>query len=243
MISKFNKGFRLLLCVIDIFSKYTWTVPLKDKKYVSIVDAFQEILDKSGRRPKKIWVNKGSQFYNNSFKKWLKDNDTEIYSIHNEGKSVVAERFTRILKTKVYKYMTSVSKNVYIDKLDHIVGEYNNTYHKTIKMKPVDVKDNTYIDFKKGINDKDPKFKVGDHVRISKYKDIFAKGYTANWSEKVFIASKIKNTIPWTYAINDLNGEEISGTFYEKELQKTNQQEFRIEKVIKRKCDKLYVKW
>ena len=139
--------------------------------------------------------------------------------------------------------MTSVSKNVYIDKLDNIVDEYNNTYHRTIKMKPVDAKDNTYIYFKKEVNDRDPKFKVGDHVRISKYKNIFAKGYTPNWSEEVFVISKVKNAVPWTYVINDLNGEEIIGTFYEKELQKTNQKEFGIEKVIKRKGDKLYVKW
>ena len=138
--------------------------------------------------------------------------------------------------------MTSVSKTAYIDKLDDIVGEYNNTCHKTIKMKPVNVKDNSYIDFKKDVNDRDPKFKVGDHVRISKYKNIFAKGYTSNWSEEIFV-SEIKNTVPWTYVINDLNDDEIIGTFYEKELQKTNQKEFRIEKVIKRKGDKLYVKW
>ena len=106
-----------------------------------------------------------------------------MYSIHNEGIFIVAERFIRTLKTKIYKYMTSISKNMYIDKLDDIVNEYNNTYHRTIKMKPVDVKDNTYIDFKKEVNDKDPKFKVGDYVRISEYKNIFAKGYTPNWSE------------------------------------------------------------
>ena len=128
-----------------------------------------------------MWVDKGNEFYNNSFKTWLKDIDTELYSIHNEGKSVAAERCIRILKTKIYKYMKSVSKNVYIDKLDDIVDEYNNTYHRTIKMKPVDVKDNTYIDStelhsEKKVNDKDPKFKVGDRVRISKYKNIFAKG-------------------------------------------------------------------
>ena len=139
--------------------------------------------------------------------------------------------------------MTSVSKNVYNDKLDDIVGEYNNTYHKTIKMKPVDVEDNTYINFNREVNDKDPKIKVGDHVRISKYKNILSKGYTPNWPEEVFVVSKTKNTVPWTYTINDLNGEEITGTFYEKELQKTNQKEFRIEKVIRRKGDKLYVKW
>ena len=139
LISRFNKGFRFLLCVIDIFSKYAWVVPLKDKKGISIVNAFQKILKKSDRKPNKIWVDKRSEFYNNSFKKWLKDNDIEMYSIHNERKSVVAERFIRKLKTKIYKYMNSVSKNVYIDKLDDIVGEYNNTYHRTIKMKSVDV--------------------------------------------------------------------------------------------------------
>ena len=193
LISKFNKGFRFL-CVIDIFGKYTWVVPLKDKKGVSIIDAFQKILDNSNRKPNKIFVDKGSEFYSNSFKKWLKYNDIEMYSIHIEGKSVVAERFIRTLKTKIYKYMTSVSKNVYIDKLDDIVGEYNNTYHRTIMMKPIDVKDNTYIDFKKEVNDKDLKFKVGDRLRISKYKNIFAKGYTPNCSEEVFVISKIKNT-------------------------------------------------
>ena len=132
---------------------------------------------------------------------------------------------------------------MYIDKLDDIVDEYNKTYHRTIKMKPVDVKDNTYTDFKKEVNDKNPNFKVGNPVRISKYKKLFAKGYTPNCSEEVFVISKVKNTVPWTYVINDLNEEEITGTFYEKELQKTNQQEFRIEKIIKRKGDKLYVKW
>ena len=176
----------------------------KDKKGISIVNAFQEILNDSKRKPNKIWVDKGSEFYNNSFKKWLKDNDIVMYSTNNEGKSVVAERLIRTLKNKIYKYMTAISKNVYIDRLDDIVKECNNTYHKSIKMKPVDVKDNTYIGFKKEINNKDPKFKVGDHVRISKYKNIFAKGYMPNWSEEIFAIKKIKNTVPWTYVINDL---------------------------------------
>ena len=158
-----------------------------------------------------------------------------MYSMNNKRKSVVAEGF-RTLKTKIYKYMTSVSKNVYIDKLDDIVGEYNNTYHRTIKMKPVDVKDNTYIDFKKEVNDKDPKFKVGDHVRISKYKNVFAKRYTRNWSEEAFLVSKIKNTVPSTYVINDLNGEER----LIKRLIKKNLEQ---KKVIRRKGNKLYVKW
>ena len=134
--------------------------------------------------------------------------------------------------------MTSISKNVYIDKLDDIVDEYNNTYHTTIKMKPIDVKDNIYINANKEFNNKDPKFKVCDRVRITKYKNVFAKGYTPNWSEEVFVVKKVKNTV-----VNDLNGEEITGTFYEKELQKISQEELRIEKVIRRKGDNLYVKW
>ena len=110
LISKLNKRFRFLLCVIDIFSKYAWVVPLKDKKGISIVNAFQKILKESDRKPNKIWVDKGSEFYNSSFKKWLKDNNIEMYSIRKEGKSVVAERFMRTLKTKIYKHMTSISK-------------------------------------------------------------------------------------------------------------------------------------
>ena len=230
LLSKYNKGIRFLLCVIDIFSKYAWVVPLKDKKGISIVKTFQIILKQSNRKPNKIWVDKGSEFYNAYFKKWLRDNNIIMYSTHNEGKSVVA----KTLKRKIYKYMTSISKNVYIDKLDDIMDEYNNTYHTKIKMEPIDVKDNTYINGDKDINNRDPKFKVGDHVRISKYKNIFAKGYMPNWSEEVFVIKKV---------INDLNGEKITGTFYEKELQKTNQEEFRIEKVIRRKGDKLCVKW
>ena len=135
LLTRYNKGIRFLLCVIDIFSKYAWVVPLEDKKGISIVKAFQIILKQSNsRKPNKIWVDKGSEFYNASFKKWLQDNDIVMYSTHNEGKSVVAERFIRTLKSKIYKYITSISKNVYIDKLDNIVDEYNNTYHTTIKM-------------------------------------------------------------------------------------------------------------
>ena len=119
-----------------------------------------------------------------------------MYSTHNEGKCVAAERFIRTLKSKIYEYMTSVLKYVYIDKFNDIVNEYNNTYHRTIKIKLVDVKNNTYIDFYKENSYKDLKFQVGDHVRISQYKNTFAKRYTPNWSEEVLVISKIKNTVP-----------------------------------------------
>ena len=220
LISKLNKGFRFLLCVIDIFSKFAWVVPLKYIIGISIVDAFQKILDKSGGKPNKILVDKGSEFYNNSFIKWLKDKDIEVFSIHNEVKTVAAEGFIRTLKTKIYKYLTSMSKNVYIDKLDDIVGEYHNTYHRTIKMKPVDVKDNTHIDFEKEFNDKNRKFKIGDHVKISKYKNIFTKGYTKNWSENLFVIKTNKKTDPWTYVINELNVGEVVGKILRKRTAK-----------------------
>ena len=123
------------------------------------------------------------------------------------------------------------------------VNKYNNTVHRTIKMKPIDVTNDSFAEYNKDSNKKNPKFKVGDHVRISNFKNIFAKGYVPNWSDEVFVINKIKNTVPWTYAISDLNGEKIKGSFYEKEMQTTNQKEFSIEKVRKRKGNKLHVKW
>ena len=134
----------------------------------------------------KIWVEKGREPYNRSMKSWLKKSDVEMYSTYNKVKSVVAERFIITLKNKSCKYMTSMSKNVYIDKLDDIVNKYNNTYHRTVKMEPVDVTSSTYIDSSKESNDEDPKYKIGDIFRASRYKNIFAKGYVPNWSEAVF---------------------------------------------------------
>ena len=138
---------------------------------------------------------------------------------------------------------TSISKNVCIDKLGDAVNKYNNTYHSTIKMKPVDVKSNTYLNSSMESNDEDPKFKIGNIVRISKYKNIFAKGYAPNWSEKVFMTEKVKKNCAVDYVISNSKGEETVGTFYEKELQNLNQKEFRVEKVIKRKGDKLNIIW
>ena len=182
----------------------------KQRKGVTIVNAFQKILDDSKRKPNKIWVDTGSQFYN------LEKNDIKMYSTHNEGKLIVAERFTRPLKNKIFKDMTAVSKNVYIDKLSDKGNEYNNADHRTIKIKPLDVKDNTYVDFRKEVHVKDPKFKVGDHARLSKYKNISAKGYIPNWSEEVFVINEVKNTIPWIFVISDFNGEKLLEHFVKK---------------------------
>ena len=211
LISKYSKGIRYLICTIDLFSKYAWIFPLKDKKVVSIVNAFQKIIDNSKRKPNKIQADQGSEFYNSQFKEVLKENHMEKYSTQNEGKSAVAEKFIKTLKNKIYKHMTAVLKD--FDVLDVIVDEYDNTFHKTIKIKPIDIKLDSYSVYNVESNEKDPKFKAGDHVRISKYKNIFAKVYTPNWYEEVFAISKIKNTVPWTYVINDLNDGETIRTF------------------------------
>ena len=175
--SKYNKGIRYLLCVIDLFSRYSWVIPLKNKEGESIVEGFKKILDDSNRKPNKIWVDHGSEFYNNKFKSFLKKNYIEMYSTSNEGKSVVAERFIKTLENKIYKHMTTIGKNVYFNVLDDIVDKYNNSFHSSIKMKPKDVNDDSFGEYNEETNKKSPKFKGGDNVRISKYKNIFAKGY------------------------------------------------------------------
>ena len=219
-LSKKDKGIKYLLCAIDLYSYYAFVIPLKDKKGISIDNAFDKIIKQSERKPNKIWVDQGSEFYINVFKKWLSDNDIIMYSTYNEGKSV-AERFIRTLKNKLYKHMTATGKNVYYDVLDDVVNEYNNTKHNTIKVKPKDVGNNNkrvYIDEH---NEKRSRFKVGDRVRISKFKNIFAKGYTPNWSREIVIVNKINDTVPYTYNIKELNDEEIISTFYDRELQKS----------------------
>ena len=219
-LSRKNKGIKYLLCAIDLFSKYAFVAPFKDKKGISIVNAFNKIIKQYNKKPNKIWVDQGGEFYNHVFKKWLSSNDTIMHSTFNEGKSIVAERFIRTLKNKVYKHMTATGKNVYYDVLDDVVNEYNNTKHNTIKMKPEDVGHNkrVYIDEH---NEKDSTFIIGDRIGISKFKNIFAKGYTPNWSKEIFIVDKINDTVPYTYNIKDLNDEEIIGIFFDRELQKT----------------------
>ena len=221
LLSKQNKGIKYLLCATDLFSKSAFVVPLKDKKGISIANAFDKIIKQSNKKPNKIWVDQGSEFYNRDFKKGLSSNNIIMYSTYNEGKSVVAERFIRTLKNKLYKHMTATGKNVYYDVLDDVVNKYNNTWHNSIKMKPIDVKDDNkrvYIDEH---NEKSARFNVNDRVRISKFKNIFVNGYTPNWSKEIFIVDKINDTVPYTYNIKDLNGEKIIGSFYVKELQKT----------------------
>ena len=144
-LSKYNKRTKYLLCAIDLFNKYAWVVPVKHKRGATIVNGLQKIISK-GRKPNKIWVDQGSEFYNNSFKDFLKINNIEMYSTYNEGKSVVAERFIKTLENKIYKYMTAISKNVYYDAIDNIANTYNNTVRGTIQMTPIDVKHDSYAE-------------------------------------------------------------------------------------------------
>ena len=225
-----------------MFSKYAWVVPLKDKRGIRVVSTFQKIISK-GRKPNKSWADQGVECYNNLFHRLLKMKDIEMYSTYKEGKFVVPERFIRTLKNKIFKHMKAISKSADFNVLDDIINKYNQKVYRAIEIKPRKVTSNSYAEYNEDSNEKVSKLKVGDQIRISKYKNIFAKGYTQNWCEEVFIISKTKNTVPWTYAISDLNGKPIAGSFSEKELQKNSQEKFRTEKVIKRKGHKFYVKW
>ena len=176
---------------IDLFSKYAWVVPIKVKKGVSVVNAFQKI-NSEGRKLNKIWVDQGKEFYNNSFKDFLKINNIEMHSIYNERKSVVAERFITTLKNKIFKNVTAISKNVYFDVLDNIVDKYNKTVHKTIKIKPIDVTGDSYAKYNENSNKKGPKFKIGDNVRISKYKNILIRDILQIGQKKFLLLVKLK---------------------------------------------------
>ena len=242
--SKFNRGVKYLLAVTDVFSKYGWLIPLKDKTGKSVASALKTIFEE--RKPEKMWVDKGKEFYNKDVKDLI-----ELYSTENEEKSSVVERWIRTMKEKMWKYFTANSTNVYLNQLLNLVKEYNNTRHSSIKMTPVKAskKENELTVWRNlypehlEIRDINPKFSVGDKVRISKKKKTFEKGYTTRWTEEIFTIVEVRRTQPLMYRIVDFNGEEIKGTFYEPELQKTSQELFRIEKVIKRGKKKSLVKW
>ena len=208
LISKFNKKIRFLLCVIDIFTKCAWIIPLKDERGITINNDFQKVLDESKRKPNIIWIDKGSKSYNRTMKSEIEESEIEMYLTHDEGKSFVAGRFIKTSKNEIHKYMTSISKNMYIDKLN-IVNKYNNIYHTTIKKNPSALNQAYILTLNKENNKEGSNFKVGDIVRISKYKNIFAKGFVPNWSEEVFVIKKVN-------VICDVKSEETAPTFYEK---------------------------
>ena len=242
--SKFNNGIKYLLMVIDVFSKYGWVVPLKSKTGVDVAKALSKIFEE--RRPMKMWTDKGKEFYN----KHVKALGVQLYSTENEEKSSVVERWNRTMKEKMFKYFSANNTKKYINVLDEMVNNYNNTKHSSIKMTPVEASDKKNknrvwftLNGKARTNPVEPKFSVGDKVRITKKKSNFEKGYTPRWTEEVFTVSQIQYTDPPTYKISDHHGEEIQGTFYEQEMQKTHQDIFRIEKIIRRQKNRSLVKW
>jgi len=243
--AKCNGGIKYLLTVIDVFSKYGWIVPLKSKTGAEVAEAFNTIF-KEGRRPGKLWVDKGKEFYNKN----VKELGVELYSTENEEKSCVVERWNRTMKERMFKYFTASSTRKYVDVIGEMVDNYNTTRHSSIKMTPVaasEKKNERIVWFSLYGNEPAPKlifkFKVGNKVRITKKKGIFDKGFTPRWTEEIFTVSQVQYTDPPTYKITDNNGEEIQGTFYEQELQKTNQEVYRIEKIVRRKGNKSLVKW
>ena len=224
--SKQNKHYRYLLAVIDVFSKYGWLIPLKNKTGVTVSDTFKTLFKE--RQPNYIWSDKGSEFYNRQVKELLKDHNINLYSTENEEKSSVVERWIGTMKQHMYKYFTANDTFKYYDILDKLVKNYNNTVHSSIKMAPVQASklENELTVYKilypkKGEKTKKPRFKVGDRVRITKKKGKFEKGYTTRWTVEIFVIDKVLNTNPVTYRIKDLKGEEIKGSFYEQELQIT----------------------
>ena len=251
--SKWNKGIKYLLMVIDVFSKYGWIRGLKDKKTETVSEAFDDIFER-GRQPKMLWTDKGSEFISKHFKDFLKKKDIKLYHTENEEKSSVVERWNRTMKNKMWKMFSVNNNTIYADKIDKLVNDYNNTRHSSIKMNPVEaskkknektVWSNLYGE-SIFLKPEKPKFEIGDHVRISKLKrKIFDKGYTPNWTEEIFVIKQINPTKPVTYSIVDLMSESVKGSFYEQELQKTKQQTFRIEKIIRRDNKKkmALVKW
>jgi len=223
---KQSKGFKYLSTVIDLFSKFAYTIPLKSKNADVTIDAVKKLF--KTRKPAKLWTDQGSEFINRNFKKFLEQNNIEFYHVFNEGKANVIERFNRTLGEMIQKHKTTNQTTKYIDVLQKILHEYNNINHTSIKMTPFQATDpenkctvlNNLYSRIQPLSSK-PTLNVGDRVRIQKYKNIFEKGYTPEWTKEIFVVDKVNNTNPITYKIKDLSEEPILGSFYAEELQKT----------------------
>lgn len=248
----FNKGYKYILVVIDAFSKYAWCVPSKSKTKTEIKNAFEKIIKSYKRIPVNLQTDFGTEFYNNEFDRFLLSKNINHYSTYSVKKASIVERLIKTLKGKLFRYFSFIGNYKWVGKpLDDIVQSYNQTVHRTTKFKPDAVNSENEKEVMENIiksqnylQKKSNKFNVGDRVRISKYKSVFRKGYTPNWSTELFTIKKVNHTHPITYHIEDLKKNPILGTFYEQELQKTQCPNiYLIEKVIKKKGKKMYVKW
>lgn len=252
-LKKYNKDYKFILVVIDCFSKYAWAEPLKSKNKFDVTRAFEHILLSSRNNPINLQTDKGTEFYNITFQKLMKKHNINHYSSFSTKKASIVERLIRTLKNKLYKYFSLNGNYKWLGQpLVSTMQRYNNTKHRTIQFKPADVNKCNEQVIKENINKMNkhtlvqwrPKFKVGDCVRISKYKHNFEKGYTPNWSTELFTIKKVNKSLPVTYHIEDQRKQNILGAFYEQELLRSNYPDvYLIEKVLKKKGNKLYVKW
>ena len=226
--SKYNKGYKFVFTCIDIFSKYAWAIPIKDKSSISVLNAFREILDSSKRKPKRIWSDKGKEFYNHQFLSYLKENDIELYSTFSELKAVFIERFNRTLRDLLKIPVFLEGKGNWLSHLNDVMKTYNERKHGTIKMSPIEgsKKENENTVYHniadKPLKPRKPKLNVGDLVRVPDKRTIYSKGDTTNWGNELFRVYSIENENPPQYLIEDENGEKILGKHYEEELLKSN---------------------
>ena len=239
--SKNNNGYKYILTIIDLYTKYAWAIPLKNKTAVTVRNAFEELFENSLNNhspPKKLYTDNGSEFYNKTFKEFRDDNEIELYSTFNQpdersqgpSHNPVIERFNRTLKNMMYKKFTERGNRIWFDILDELMESYNNKIHRMIKMSPYEASKHpeSILEIIQTHNnenlmmDEKIKFKVGDRVRIFKWKSKFEKGYTYKWSKEIFIVDKVVDTKPVTYKLRDLNDEDVLGRFYSNELTRTN---------------------
>lgn len=241
---KINQGYKYILLVIDCYSKFLWTRALKSKNAAEVSEALTSIL-KQGRRPKNLQTDDGKEFFNGTFLNLMKKYDINHYSTYSVKKASIVERVIRTIKNWLYKEFSFRGKYKWIDIIQDVTLKYNNTHHRTIGTKPSKVTPATKLEVfnAKKVLQKS-KFRVGDFVRISKYKSVFAKGYTGNWTAEIFKIYKVSRGNPTTYLIEDYTGAPIKGQFYKEELLKTSYPDtFLVEKVLRKRDDKLYVKW
>jgi len=256
-LKKYNNNYKYLVTCIDVLSKQAWVLALKDKSADSLLEAFKKILKMSNRQPEKIHADRGSEFINRKFQAFLKQKNIGFYHTNNETKASIVERFNRTFKQRMYRYFTWKGTLKYVDILQDLVDSYNHSYHRSIKRTPASVNKSTADEVWKTLYENSVlkrlpyKFKVGDQVRISKMKRMFEKGYLPNWSEEIFTISKRIPRNPPVYKLQEFDGDELEGTFYEQELQKVETQGddevYKIEKILKTrkrgKTIEYYVKW
>ena len=217
--SKYNKNYKFIFTIIDNHTKYAWAIPLKDKSGKTTTTALKSLIEKTKRKPDKIWSDRGKEFYNKTFLDFLKEQNIHIYSTHSDLKAVFVERFNRTLLDLIKEPMYIEGKACWLN-LNAAMEKYNNRVHGKTKMTPFEMVTNTnkIINIKINKNEKIPKFQVGDYVRVPDKRNIYSKGYTTNWNREFFKIHKINPTNPVTYGLVDENNEQIEGKYYEQEL-------------------------